>query len=126
MRYFITIKEWESNYPNPMKLEQNEIVRIKKRENDNPNCKGWIFCETLNSFGWVPEQIINRIEKNKGLIKEKYSAKEMNINEGEIILELKELNGWKWAKKKIDNSEGWLPNEILKEITKKEYDLWVK
>jgi hypothetical protein len=75
--------------------------------------KGWIFSETLNAFGWVPEQIINRIEKNKGLIKEKYSAKEMNINEGEIVI----LNGWIWAKRKIDNSEGWLPKEILKEIS---------
>ena len=121
MRYFITIKNWNSNYPNPIKLEQNEIVRIKDKENDN--WKGWIFCENLNSSGWVPEQIINRIEKNKGLIKEKYFAKEMNINEGEIVMELKELNGWIWAKRKIDNNEGWLPREILKEISQKEYNL---
>ncbi len=123
MRYFITIKNWDSNYPNSIKLEQNETVEIVEKENDNPNWKGWVFCETLNSSGWVPEQIINRIEKNKGLIKEKYLAKEMNINEGEVVMELKELNGWIWAKRKIDNNEGWLPNEILKEITRKEYNL---
>jgi len=123
MRYFITIKEWKSNYPNPIKLEQNEIVRIKEKENDNPNWKGWMFCENSNSSGWVPEQIINRIEKNKGLIKERYSAKEININEGEIVIGLKELNGWIWAKRKTDSNEGWLPCEILKEINKNEYDL---
>lgn len=123
MRYYITIKKWKSNYPNPIKLEQNEIVSIKQKENDNPNWKGWIFCETLNASGWVPEQIINRINTNKGLIIEKYSAKEMNIYKGEIVIELKELNGWIWAKRKIGDNEGWLPKEILKEINPKGYDL---
>lgn len=123
MRYFITLKNWNSNYPNPIKLEKNETVEIVEKENNNPNWKGWIFCKNSNSSGWVPEQIINRIENNKGLIKENYSAKEININGGERVIGLKELNGWIWAKKKIDDNEGWLPNEILKEITQKEYNL---
>jgi len=123
MRYFITIKNWNSNYPNPIKLKKNETVEIVKKENNNPDWKGWIFCKNSKSSGWVPEQIINKIENNKGLIKENYSAKEININGGERVIGLKELNGWIWVKKKIDDNEGWLPNEILKEITQKEYNL---
>jgi hypothetical protein len=29
-------------------------------------------------LGWVPEQIIDKIENKKGIIKEHYSAKELN------------------------------------------------
>jgi len=122
MDYFITIKEWNSNYLNPIELEQNEIVKIREKDNDNPNWKDWIFCENLNSIGWVPEQIITKIKNNKALIKEKYSAKELNVKEGEKVIGLKELNGWVWVKRKSDNNEGWLPFEILQGISEKEYD----
>jgi hypothetical protein len=116
MRKFITIRKWKTNYPNPIILEQNEIVEIVEKENDNPNWKKWFFCKKQNKLGWVPEQIINRIENKKGIVTENYSAKELNVNEGEKVKEIKELNGWVWVKRELNNDKGWLPLEILEKI----------
>lgn len=62
------------------------------RDNKTYNWKSWVFCETLIFFGSVPKQIIMRIENNKGLIKEEYSAKEIDINEGKIVIGFKKRN----------------------------------
>ncbi len=123
MNYFITTEKWINYYPNPIELKPNELVEIKEKVNDNPNWKGWIFCESQKkTSGWVPEHIISIIENNQGVIKEEYSAKEMNMNKGEKVIGLKELNGWFWVKRKSDNNEGWLPLEILKEISENEHN----
>ena len=116
MKKFRTIREWKTNYPNPIILEQNDIVEILEKENDNPNWEKWIFCKKNNILGWIPEQIINKTGNKKGILKERYSAKELNVNKGEKIIEIKELNGWIWAKRKLNNEKGWLPLEILEEI----------
>ncbi len=122
MKYFKAIKDWISNYPNPIELEQNDVVKIIRKEETNPNWKGWIFCSILNSSGWIPEQIIDNIGGRKGLIREKYSAKELNIEKGEKLIGLKKLNGWFWVRRKLDDDEGWLPIDILTEISKNEYN----
>ncbi len=120
MKKFITTQKWRTNYPNPIILKQNEVVEIIEKENNNPNWKKWMFCRKDGKLGWVPEQIIEKIGKTKGVIKEHYSAKELNINKGEKVSGIKELNGWIWAKRELNNDEGWLPLEILKEIKKKD------
>jgi len=68
------------------------------------------------NFIYVFEKLKHRIEKQKGIVKENYSAKELNINVGEKVIKIKELNGWGWVKRELNNEEGWLPLEILKEI----------
>ena len=116
MKKFITLKEWKTNYPNPIVLEPNDIVEIIKKDNNNLNWTRWIFCKKGNKFGWVPEQIIKSIDSNKGMAIKQYSAKELDITHGEKVLGIKELNGWIWVKRKSNNDEGWLPLEILEEI----------
>ena len=118
MKKFVTIQKWKTNYPNPILLEQNDIVEIIDKQNDNPKWENWIFCKKKDKLGWVPTQIINRIEKQKAIVKENYSAKELNINVGEKVKIIKELNGWGWVKRELNNEEGWFPMEILKEIEK--------
>ena len=57
-----------------------------------------------------------KMENQKCIVKENYSAKELNVNEGEKVMKIKELDGWIWVKRELNNDEGWLPLEILKEI----------
>ena len=66
-----------------------------------------------------PETLVNnntKMENQKCIVKENYSAKELNVNEGEKVMKIKELDGWIWVKRELNTDEGWLPLEILKEI----------
>ncbi len=114
MNKFITIQKWKTNYPDPIMLEPNEIIEIIEKE--ILSWEKWVFCKKQDKLGWVPEQIINKVKGNKGIVKEFYSAKELNINKGEKVTGIKELNGWIWVRNESNNDEGWLPLEILKKI----------
>jgi len=103
MKNFVTKERWVSDYLNPLELNQGDTVEIVRKYVNNPNWKGWFFCNTNNNSGYIPEQIIDRIGDKKGLIKENYSAKE--------------LNGWVWVKRDSNREEGWLPLDILNEIS---------
>lgn len=50
----------------------------------------------------------------EGIVLEDYTAKELDVNEGESLTGLKELNGWTWCVRTLDSAEGWVPNENLK------------
>jgi len=64
----------------------------------------------------VYEQIIDKMETQKCIVKENYSAKELNVDKREKVIEISKLNGWVLVKRELNNDEGWLPLEILKEI----------
>ena len=117
MKNFVTKERWVSDYLNPLELNQGDTVEIVRKYVNNPNWKGWFFCNTNNNSGYIPEQIIDRTGDKKGLIKENYSAKELNIKKGEKVIGLKELNGWVWVKRDSNREEGWLPLDILNEIS---------
>jgi hypothetical protein len=55
-------------------------------------------------------------DNKHGIISEYYSAKELNVNEGDSVFLLKELNGWYWVKHSKTDEEGWIPKENTKKI----------
>ncbi len=81
------------------------------------SCKedNWYFCTTADQTngGWVPGQLIDAMGA-EGIVLEDYTAKELDVNEGESLTGLKELNGWTWCVRTLDSAEGWVPNENLK------------
>jgi len=65
----------------------------------------------------VPLQIIERLEGNRGIIKEDYTANELCVVRGEVIIGEKELNGWLFGyKQDNDHTEGWVPLENVKPL----------
>jgi hypothetical protein len=108
---YITVKEWIPVYKNPITLIKGDLVKIG-REDDQ--WKGWIWCQTKDNSGWVPKQIIKFTGEDNGEVTEDYVAREIDVDAGEEILEIKELNGWIWGRHEKTNKEGWLPKEILK------------
>jgi len=117
IKRYVATEVWIKEFPNPLELEQNDTVDIVLKDINNPIWKGWVFCMTANNYGYVPIQIIDSIGENKGLITERYSAKDISIKKGEKVIALKELNGLAWVKKESDGEEGWLPLDILTEIS---------
>jgi len=123
MDCYKVIRKWETNYPDPIKLAKSEAVIIEKKEIKNKKWAGWIWCESEVNSGWVPQKIIVKISDREGIISEDYSAKELNVSIGEKVKGLRELNGWIWVKRDLNNKEGWLPREILQKITDSEMNI---
>ncbi len=114
MKYKV-IKGRKSDYPNPIKIQKNEIVSVGEEYTENENWQNWIECTNKeNITGWVPKQIL-KIEKDSAIVLEDYSANELNIKIDEEIEIIKILNGWAWSKNS-DNEFGWIPLENIKEI----------
>ncbi|MDZ5607962.1 SH3 domain-containing protein [Bacillus pseudomycoides] len=108
---YVVIQSHISNYPEPISLEKGDQVRIGNSYSGPENWNNWVYCcaEHNGLVGWVPEQIIKRNANDLGTVLEKYTAKELNVEIGEVIIALKELNGWIWCGK-MDNGEvGWVP-----------------
>jgi hypothetical protein len=122
MKKYVVIKSWVSSYSNPISLKKGELVEIDiSRQEDNPNWQDWVWCKSSNNEGWVPVQALktNSTTPN-GLLQAtvlvNYTAKELNVTVGQVVVEERELNGWIWAKSPATNDEGWVPIECLQDI----------
>jgi len=112
MRYKV-IKSFINDIDSFIRLKKGERVYPKSIYEDNEKWPNWIYCKKLGSeeAGWVPLQILEK-EGATAVVKEDYSAIEMNVVEGEVVNGLKRLNGWIWCIKD-DGKEGWIPEENL-------------
>ncbi len=106
-------KTFKSDIDSYIELKKGERVSPVKIYEGNKEWPNWIYCKKLenNEEGWVPFQII-KIKGETAIVKEDYSAREMNVNKGDIVTGLKRLNGWIWCIK-ADVKDGWIPEENL-------------
>lgn len=106
-------KTFKTTFSNPIVLNIGDIVTLIEEETEE-KWKGWISVETSTNKGWIPKQIIEILDNNKtGKILEFYSAKELNVEEGDLIGKIKSLNGWTWSININTKEEGWLPDENI-------------
>ncbi|MGE7883590.1 SH3 domain-containing protein [Bacillus sp. NPDC094077] len=113
---YIVMKSHVSRYPDPIRLEEGDVVHIGEKYVGTESWDNWVFCheERYNRKGWVPEQIIRIDMVNRvGIITKEYTAKELNVRSGERLIGLEELNGWIWCGK-IDGEKGWIPKGNLR------------
>ena len=112
---YVVIKSHRTNYPNPISLVQGQSFIIGEKYKGPEHWDNWYFCTTVdkNSSGWVPAQLI-QWKGTEGIAKEDYTAKELNVDEGEHLVGLKELNGWIWCQRVLTLEEGWIPKENVK------------
>ncbi len=106
-------KSYSAQYLDPIILQPGDHVRLGEEETD-PNWKGWVWAETDTHKGWIPMQILDiNPDRTTGRVLQPYSAKELDVLEGEFVKPLQTLNGWTWAQHHATGDEGWIPNEIL-------------
>lgn len=113
MKYKV-IEEHKTNNRNPIKVEKGETVKLGRKSDEDDGWNNWIYCYSLqsNSEGWTPAQIIQG-QNEYGIVLNDYSAKELEVNKGDIVDGELELNGWLWCSRLIDLEDGWLPTEKL-------------
>lgn len=114
---YIVIRHHFSNYASPIVLKTGDTVKIGNEYTGTENWPNWIFClheQTLRK-GWIPKQILE-IRNKRGVVKEDYTAKELNISVGEKVEGERILNGWIWARN-MRNEAGWVPLVNLKKLS---------
>ncbi|WP_232276194.1 SH3 domain-containing protein [Paenibacillus sp. 481] len=111
---YLVVTNHRTEYSNPITLIKGQPIIVGEKYNGPEEWDNWYFCSTLDheNGGWVPGQLID-VREAEGVILEDYTAKELDVNEGEHLVGLKELNGWIWCLRTLNSEEGWVPKENL-------------
>ncbi|GAA0371335.1 SH3 domain-containing protein [Caldalkalibacillus horti] len=112
---YIVIKKHRTNYSDPITLVKGQFIIVGEKYIGPEKWDNWYFCTTSENKigGWVPGQLID-LRGAEGIILEDYTARELDVNKGEKLVGLKELNGWIWCLRTLNSEEGWVPKENLK------------
>ena len=113
---YVVQESRQSPYSEPIALKKGEVVTVGEEYKGEALWPGWIWCETGSTKCWVPYQIIQTTDKQRGILKEDYIATELNVQTGETVEAERELNGWVWARKLGSKEFGWIPIDILKQV----------
>ena len=103
-----------------MKYLDKYIVVCKWVEETDLEWVNWVWCIAGNGMtGWVPIQILNVCEtlpneRQIAIALEDYSAYELPVNQDEIVIGSRCLNGWLWCRKENSTKKGWVPIRCLK------------
>ncbi len=114
---WIAIAKHRSEYIAPITFSKGSLLKIGEKYQGSENWDNWYFCKVDGGLeGWVPAQIIEWIDKLQGYAKADYTAKELNVDQGDLLVGEEQLNGWMWCSRSSDGQSGWVPLEILTQI----------
>lgn len=114
VKRYRVIQNHTSEFPEPIAFEKGTRLTVGERYDGPEGWENWVFCESPGQTGgWVPAQIIEMVADNTARALEAYTARELNVLEGELLLGERILNGWVWCKKSVGAESGWVPLENL-------------
>jgi hypothetical protein len=115
-RQYLVIKDHTSEYPEPITFAKGAPLAVGERYEGAEGWDNWLFCETPGQKGgWVPAQVIERIDEKMGRAREDYTARELNVREGDLLVGTRTLNGWVWCERADRSGSGWVPLSNLQE-----------
>jgi len=103
----VVTRAHKSNYPHPIEFRKNDELQIGESDTEY---EGWVRVTTRDgNRGWAPVQYIDIGEGcSTGRANHAYCAVELDVQPGEQVKILNELNSWYW----VENSRGcsgWVP-----------------
>lgn len=116
---YTAIGSHRSEYPDPISFSKGALLVIGEKYEGPQAWDNWYFCTVRGQpGGWVPGQVIEWIDGCRGTAVEDYTAKELDVDEGDLLIGAKVLNGWVWCSRASDGQCGWVPQEVLQEETR--------
>lgn len=107
---YVVTRAHTSEYPDPITFERGAPLTVGERYEGPEGWDDWYFCETPGQQGgWVPAQVIERIDDTTGRAREDYTARELDVVEGETLRSTRTLNGWAWCTRTTTSESGWVP-----------------
>ncbi|MGE8641318.1 MAG: SH3 domain-containing protein [Achromobacter sp.] len=115
MRYIVVARH-RSEYPKPIQFAKGCLIAIGEKYEGPEGWDNWYLCRTPDSQeGWVPGQIIEHLEPGSGKALEDYTALELDVDAGDVLIGSRTLNGWAWCNRPADAGSGWVPLKNLRE-----------
>jgi len=116
MTKYRAVKKYDRAPFNPIVITRGEVLTVLEKSDPEGDWAGWVLCRGTDKEGWVPGQIL-KISGAEAAAAEDYSTRELNLEQGDILTALKELNGWIWCFKERDtDSPGWAPLNHLQKL----------
>lgn len=115
---YIVVSSHESEFPKPITFKKGDSLHVGEEYSGSEGWDNWFLCTTPGQEpGWVPGQVIEHFENSRGRALDDYTARELNVREGEFVIGSRTLNGWLWCEKTVSTESGWVPLDNLKEAT---------
>ena len=115
-KQYVVTQDHTSEYPEPITFEKGAFLVVGEKYQGPEDWDNWMFCETPGQKGgWVPVQVIEMIDDKTARAREDYTARELNVREGDLLLGVKSLNGWAWCENSSNLESGWVPLANLQE-----------
>jgi len=103
------IEDYQSAYPDPLKLSKGDRVTVEARECEWP---GWLWAtDSSGRAGWIPAAHLS-VTGGDGELLRDYDATELNARAGDAVQILERESGWALCGK-TDGAVGWLPEGVL-------------
>jgi hypothetical protein len=103
------IEDYQSAYPDPLKLSKGDRIKVEFRECEWP---GWLWATGPSGIsGWIPAAYLS-VTGDTGELLRDYDATELDARAGDWVRILERESGWVFCRKSND-TEGWLPEGIL-------------
>lgn len=114
---YLVASPHESEFPSPITFRKGDPLVVGEEYEGSEGWDNWFFCSTPGQEpGWVPGQVIERRGDSSGRALDDYTARELSVLEGELLIGTRILNGWVWCEKSGSTESGWVPLENLKEV----------
>ena len=111
------IEDHVSEYPEPICFPAGTLLTVGEKYDGPEDWNDWFFCHaTGQDGGWVPAQIIELLGPETGIALEDYTARELDVKQGDIVLGSRIMNGWVWCEDPIRSESGWVPLDHLHEL----------
>lgn len=117
VKQYLVIRDHVSEYPEPINLVKGDLLIVGEKHEGPEGWDNWFFCESPGQKGgWVPAQIIENVNEKKSHTLEDYTARELNVKKGDLLLGSRTLNGWVWCKNPDSLESGWVPLSCIQTV----------
>ncbi len=113
MQRYRVIRAYRSQYQQPISFAKGAELTVGEEDSGPEGWRGWYWCSLPGqASGWVPQQVFEWLDASRQRARAiaDYSARELDTNQGDIVLGSYELNGWAWCQHPGQGaSSGWVP-----------------
>lgn len=106
-----------SEFPHPITFTEGAPLTVGDAYQGDEGWDNWFLCSTPGQeAGWVPSQVIERLDGQRARAREAYTARELDVRVGERLIASRSLNGWFWCTREGSTESGWVPQANLTEL----------
>jgi SH3-like domain-containing protein len=110
MRQAVLLRDYRTQYADPVRFARGEAVQVGARDSDWPEFL-WAT-DAGGRSGWVHQRYLDGPSGAARAVRD-YTAQELDADAGEAVQLIEEAGGWWWCEN-TRGAQGWLPAHDLR------------